>query len=325
MNRDTQLCDTMQEQLTARLQGALAPTELAAVEAHLEVCPACAAEAAALAELWHGLGVPQGPVPSERMRARLDALLAAEIAVQISADKDRASTAPLVFPAGPAERAAPPETGVRAGGSTAPASAGASRFARGPLALAAMLLVGLGLGYLLFGRNVDDVATLRREVGDLHTMVALSLLEKGSVSERLQGVAYSREVAVQRDFGIAQARGGPSAAEGPGAAGTPGVSGGGGEPVVAALFTRLLEDPNVNVRLAALEALRPLAARDDRRGEFVAAVARQQSPLVALSLIDLLLESNGAAARRDLEQLLANPHLDPVVRGYLRDRLGRSA
>ena len=59
------------------------------------------------------------------------------------------------------------------------------------------------------------------------------------------------------------------------------------------LFTRLLEDPNVNVRLAALEALRPLAARGDRRGDFVAAVARQESPLVALSLIDLLLESGG--------------------------------
>ena len=95
--------------------------------------------------------------------------------------------------------------------------------------------------------------------------------------------------------------------------------------MIAALFSRLLEDPDVNVRLAALEALRPLATRDDRRGELIAAVARQESPLVALSLIDLLLESNDAAARRDLEQLLANPHLDPVVRGYLRDRLGRSA
>ena len=181
------------------------------------------------------------------------------------------------------------------------------------------------MGYLLFGRNADDVATLRREVGDLHTMVALSLLEKSSVSERLQGVAYSREVAVDRDLGIAQARGGQDNPSAPG-----GPSGGSAigeqrEQVVAALFTRLLEDPNVNVRLAALEALRPLAAHDDRRGDFVAAVARQPSPLVALSLIDLVLESDGAAARHDLEQLLANDQLDPVVRGYLRDRLGRSA
>ena len=95
--------------------------------------------------------------------------------------------------------------------------------------------------------------------------------------------------------------------------------------MVAALFTRLLEDPNVNVRLAALEALRPTANRADHRGRLVAAVSRQESPLVALSLIDLLIESGTPAARHDLEQLLANDQLDPVVRGYLRDRLGRSA
>ena len=95
--------------------------------------------------------------------------------------------------------------------------------------------------------------------------------------------------------------------------------------MVAALFTRLLEDPNVNVRLAALEALRPTANRADHRGRLVEAVSRQDSPLVALSLIDLLIESGTPAARHDLEQLLANDQLDPVVRGYLRDRLGRSA
>jgi hypothetical protein len=160
---------------------------------------------------------------------------------------------------------------------------------------------------------------LQREVGDLHEMVALSLLERGSVSERLQGVSYGREI---------------SSGEGQSGRGTRGTRGTRGLPgspdvkddrIVSALFARLIEDPNVNVRLAALEALRPTAAQPGRRSELVAAVTRQDSPLVALSLIDLLLESGDAAARRDLEQLLANPKLDPVVRGYLRDRLGRSA
>lgn len=299
MNRETMTCETMQERLTARLQGELGPQERAELEAHLTACAACAAEAASLEDLWRGLGETGETVPTERMRARLDAVLAAEIA----AGHDRTAAAPIAFPG-------------RTQGRREPASgAGDRRY----LALAAMLLVGLGLGYLLFGRGADDVATLRREVGDLHTMVALSLLEKGSVSERLQGVAYSREVAVDRDFSVARGNSGQS---GPSAATTPGAQ---NEPVVAALFTRLLEDPNVNVRLAALEALRPLAAHEGRRGDFVAAVTRQQSPLVALSLIDLLLESDSAAARHDLEQLLANDQLDPVVRGYLRDRLGRSA
>ena len=75
------------------------------------------------------------------------------------------------------------------------------------LALAAMLLLGLGLGYLPFGRRSDDVALLRREVGDLHSMVALSLLEKGSVSERLQGVAYSRDSRTLLAASLARLRG----------------------------------------------------------------------------------------------------------------------
>ena len=302
MNREAMTCETLQERLTARLQGELGPAELAELDLHLAGCAGCAAEAAGFEELWRALGETGEPVPSARMRDRLAAVIAAEAA----AERARASAAPLSFPGRREEQEARP------GGS----------FDRRLLALAAMLLVGLGLGYLLFGRNADDVATLRREVGDLHTMVALSLLEKSSVSERLQGVAYSREVGVESDFGVARTGGVAGSSGGGNAGGSPPAR---NEQVVAALFTRLLEDPNVNVRLAALEALRPLAAHADRRGEFVAAVARQQSPLVALSLIDLLLESDGAAARHDLEQLLDNEQLDPVVRGYLRDRLGRSA
>ncbi len=299
MNRVATICATMQERLTARLHGDLAPAERAELEAHLAGCAACAAEAADLEALWQGLTESGETVPTARMRARLDAAIAAELA----AESRGVAKAPLAF------------RGARASGP----------FDSRLFALAAMLLVGLGLGYFLFGRSGDDVATLRREVGDLHTMVALSLLEKSSVSDRLQGVAYSREVGLNRDFGIAQARGGEENPRGAGEPKARAAAADQREQVAAALFTRLLEDPNVNVRLAALEALRPLATRGDRRGDFVAAVARQESPLVALSLIDLLLESGEPAARRDLEQLLDNPQLDPVVRGYLRDRLGRSA
>lgn len=271
-------CEAMQERLTARLSGELGASELEELEAHLAVCAHCAAEAELVEKLWRGLADPGEEVPSGRMRARFEAMLAIELHPAPPARlpfTDRVQRQPLI--------------------SSAQELSQPGGFGRRFLALAAMLLLGLGLGYLTFGRRGGDVADLKREVGDLHEMVALSLLEHGSVSERLQGVSYSREFSA------------------------------GDNKVVSALFARLLEDPNVNVRLAALEALRPLARREDRREELVAAVTRQDSPLVALSLIDLLLESGSAAARHDLEQLLANPKLDPTVRGYLRDRLGRSA
>ena len=271
-------CEAMQERLTARLSGELGASELEELKGHLAGCAHCAAEAEIVEKLWHGLALPGEEVPSARMRARLDAMLASE--------PRTAPPVPLDF----TERS--PQQPLTPSGRSTPRADG---FGRRFLALAAMLLVGLGLGYLAFGRRGADVAELKREVGDLHEMVALSLLERGSVSERLQGVSYGRAYSA------------------------------GDDKIVSALFARLLEDPNVNVRLAALEALRPLARSGDRREELVAAVIRQDSPLVALSLIDLLLESGTAAARHDLEQLLANPKLDQTVRGYLRDRLGRSA
>jgi hypothetical protein len=276
-------CEIQQERISARLSGEIDRAGLAELEAHLASCADCAAHAALVEELWRDIGEPTDdageklPIPSQRMRARFAARLAEEAAASVAQ--------PLSFAGRKTERPV-----------TAPWL----------LQLAAMLLLGLGLGYFAFGRRDADVASLQREVGDLHEMVALSLLERGSVSERLQGVSYGRELSTTPRDGRT----------------VPDV---GDQKIVTALFARLIEDPSVNVRLAALEALRPIATQENRRGQLVAAVSRQDSPLVALSLIDLLLESGTAAARHDLEQLLANDQLDPVVRGYLRDRLGRSA
>jgi len=271
-------CETMQERITTRLAGELAPAEAAELARHLAECPACAAEAAALAALWRNLGeLPEEP-PSAGSRHRFDGFLAAEIA--------RAGGRPVAV------------GGPTGSPNDRPASRGARSFSwygRPGLALAATLVLGLGLGFLLARRDGGDVAALRREVGDLHEMVARSLLEQHSVSERLKGVAYTRDHSSED------------------------------ERLTGVLFSTMLADPNVNVRLAALEALKPLAGRPAERSRLVAAVERQDSPLVQLSLIDLLIESDSAAARRDLAALLDNPNLDPTVRAYLRDRLGRSA
>lgn len=271
-------CEEMRENLVRRMAGDLPETEERALERHLAACAECRAEAVDLAELWQGLGELPQEAPTPRLRERFDAMLAAELENGGAGPSLR----PLSFPAKGAPRTV--------------ARRHAPRFRR-LLPLAATLALGLGLGWLFFGRGgSDDVAlqNLEKEVGELHELVALSLLQKSSVSDRLQGVAYGRE------YGAAD----------------PGVA--------AALLKALANDSNVNVRLAALEALRPVAARDDYRGQLVAVAARPDSPLVSLSVIDVLIEAGTPEARRDLEQLMSDPNLEPVVRGYLRDRLGRS-
>ena len=161
----------------------------------------------------------------------------------------------------------------------------------------ALVAVGALVGAQLSSRrDAAEMAKLQLEVRSLHETVAVALLSGNSPAKRLEGVAYSRE------------------------------SSAGDDRVAEALFDALTSDPNVNVRLAALAARRPRAARPDERPRLVAAVAQQESPLVQLSLLALLIESaqSNEVARRDLAQLLDNPNLDPVVRGYLRDQLGRS-
>jgi hypothetical protein len=216
---------------------------------------------------------------------RLRARFDTMLAREIAAGSVSARVVPFERPARPGAAPARP----------AFAGAGLLRFA----AAAALVAVGVYLGSELSGRrSAREAEALRAEMRSLHETVALALLAEPSPSERLKGVAYGRDLSAE-DANVS-----------------------------AALFRAMLEDPNVNVRLAALDALRPMAERPETRTRLVAAVAEQESPLVQLSLIDLLLESGGLAGeqtRRDLQQLLDNPDLDPVVRGYLRDRLGRSA
>jgi hypothetical protein len=173
-----------------------------------------------------------------------------------------------------------------------------SRVGRGVVRFAAraatLALGALGGIELARHRDARQLEELRREVASLHESVTLALLAGESSTERLRGVAYGRETSVSDSR------------------------------VTAALLEALRSDPDVNVRLSALEALRPLAARPEAHPQLVAALTRQDSPLVQLSLLEVLLSTDEPAVRRQLRGLLDHPELDPAVRGWLRDRLGRS-
>jgi hypothetical protein len=268
-------CDELTERVCDRLTGDSAPAAAAELRAHLDACPACAAEAAALESLWRDLD-PAAPAPSARLRARFDAMLAREIGRSDGAAAGAAQDAAVVrHPA--ARRSMPPGL---------------------PAAIAASLVVALGAGVwvgssMAARRGARDVAELRHEVRSLRSTVALALLAEPSASERLSGVAAGRELQLEDDR------------------------------VAEALHTVFLDDPNVNVRLAALDALRERAAEPGVRARLLEAIPAQDSPLVQLSAIDVVLEHGGDAERGAVERLARRPGLDAVVRGYLLDRLGR--
>lgn len=126
------------------------------------------------------------------------------------------------------------------------------------LAWAAALILCAALAWTA-GRY-SEIQTLRGEISGLRSVVALSLLAQQSASERLKGISYAGRLSE------------------------------GSRDVVRALESALKYDSNVNVRLAASDALRRYSADAHVRQAFVEALGAEESPLVKIALIDTLVE-----------------------------------
>jgi len=295
-------CEQAMEALTARLMGE--PEDGGTdeqLDRHLETCPRCRREADEIRALWQGLGELEEPpdgVPSTRLRARFYAMLAAaEPAPEVAQSEatDRSSSSGASREAGRVLR-----WRRRVLGSESSGLSTVTRLAAAASVLVALLGGALAAGWWLGGggRSGDDLDSLRAEVRSLHEMVALSLLEQPKATDRLRGV----------DFGARLDR--PD------------------RPVVTALVDTVARDPNVNVRLAAIDALAPVASEPSVRDALIRALPQQDAPMVQIALADLLLDNDsddqGAAARAAVRALLDQPTLRPEVRSHLVQRLGTS-
>jgi HEAT repeat protein len=118
----------------------------------------------------------------------------------------------------------------------------------------------------------------------MRQLVVISMLQQQSASERLQGVSYSR----------AQADPDPK--------------------VLNALLHTMRYDNSVDVRLAALDALSHYGSRQDVRKGLMDSLQEQQSPLVQVALIDVLVDMHDASAVDRLKRLQQDPKTDPSVR-----------
>lgn len=166
------------------------------------------------------------------------------------------------------------------------------------MALAAsMLLVGV-----LIGRGWPaaqpvppqaEIAEVRSELRDMRQMLTLSLLQQQSATERLRGVNWTAQI------------------DRP------------GNEVVTALLDTLLHDPNVNVRLAAIDALRRFSDRAEVRSGAREAVHDRAAPLLQVAAIDFMVETRDPEAPALFRQLAADTTVDEAVRGRAQWGLGR--
>ncbi len=161
----------------------------------------------------------------------------------------------------------------------------------------ALLVIGVGAGYELRpgaakiapdGQESSQIAQLRGEIGNMRQMVALSLLQQQSAGERLRGVSYAYQVPASDTQ------------------------------MLSALLATVNTDPNVNVRLAAVDALRAFGSSPVMRTAVIQSIRKQDQPMVQIELIDLLVDLHETDARPELEKIAADGQINEAVREHAK-------
>lgn len=162
------------------------------------------------------------------------------------------------------------------------------------LALASLAFVaGISLGYFALTKPNDgrQIEALSKEVADLKEMMMLSLLQKESAIERLKAVSLTEEM------GEASAK------------------------VTGALIQTLNGDENVNVRLAALEALKPYVADSHVRQALIQSIAQQDSPLVQVALAELMAALQEKSSVQELRKIIQSEKTPNEIKMKIRESI----
>jgi anti-sigma factor RsiW len=268
-------CEQIAELLPDYLQGSLDRERAEQVEQHCGHCANCAQDV----EMWKKLALLPADQPSPESRARFEAMLHA-------------------YPATSADRSVPAQS-VQDPGKRSTRWARLD-WLRSPLGAAAwsvaLLVIGVAVGMRVNNStpaHSDELTAMHSELASMRQLVALSMLQQQSASERLQGVSWS----------VREAHLDPQ--------------------IQSALLRTLRYDGSVDVRLAALDALSRHATQPQLRKGIGDALQEQQSPLVQVALIDQLAEWRDPDAVQRLRNFQQTPNLNPAVRQRAEWAIGK--
>jgi hypothetical protein len=151
-----------------------------------------------------------------------------------------------------------------------------------------LLVVGWFLGYQVTPRpERARIDLLASEVQEMKKTVMLAMLENSSAAERMKAVHFAQELASPD------------------------------EAVLSALARTVNDDPNVNVRLTAVDALALYADHPKVREALVRSIVRQESPLVQLALAEVMVALNEKRAVEPIRKIIASPLVDYSVKSKL--------
>jgi anti-sigma factor RsiW len=276
-------CQRIQESFLDYQDGRLSPAEAGAVRDHLKTCLTCQREWAALQEISLKLDRLPPVTPSPRLRTQFYAML------DTHRREEAGTRSPFVL--------------MRSGLDRFFAALVPARPVFQFALACAVLLLGLLLGsrYLpttgpastTDPATARELAALRQKIDSMQQLVGYSLLQQQPTAERVKAVLATLDLK-QTD-----------------------------QRVVSGLLNALAFDPSVNVRLSALEALFPHANQPEVRSAVAAALPREPSPLVQVTMIDFLAATRDPAALSTLESVSRSQTYDQAVRDAARRALAQ--
>lgn len=257
-------CEDIKKNFPDYLVGDLDQSSADDIQSHIADCSACREELEDLSAIWTKLGVLPEEHPSNGLRDRFYGMLE-EYKTEVNREKPLHHLKQFFTSLFYRTRTGRPVYQVALG--------------------LIPLFIGLSLGYILFSGRHN--AGLRREVQDMRQMLAVSLLDQRSPTERLRGVNLS--------YGLDN----PNSR------------------TIEALLDTLNNDPSVNVRLAAVDALYLFYDSPQVREGIIQSLTQQDSPFLQVALVDLLVSVQERQALESFKKLIAANELDPKVREKL--------
>jgi hypothetical protein len=157
----------------------------------------------------------------------------------------------------------------------------------------AVLIIGLAAGLAINQRaeSKKEIVQLKTDVNQIRQLVMSSLLNQSSATDRINGLTMSgRLKGADNEF-------------------------------FSVLLLMLNSDSNINVRLAAVNALANFADNEYVRHELVKSLSLQSSPLVQISLIDLLASIKETGSSSTLIRIINDPDINIHVKERARKAL----
>lgn len=140
----------------------------------------------------------------------------------------------------------------------------------------ALLIIGGGIGFWMSKQNdqLQEIVEIKKEMETTKRMMMSLIDNQQSASQRIQGVNVALTIQSADDD------------------------------VVKALAQRMNDDPNTNVRLAALDALSKFHQEPAARKVLIEALSSQKDPMVQIALIQLLVRMKEKGVVNDLKKMV---------------------